>query len=143
MFRNSLESCRIYSLQFIVEKIKKRNFRKCQNILIIQVDLFKGFKMSAALGTLTISRRRYLSYRNQSNYLLCKSMDLFLYDRDLRHERVQRKETLMLKVNDVQNNTHCSMSAMEIPEICMKYLFKVNINDTRTKSMTFFWCLYF
>ena len=80
---------------------------------------------------------------NHSIDLRCKSMDLFLYDRDLRHERVKRKETLILKVNDVQNNTHCSMSAMEIPEICMKYLFKVNINDKRTKSMTFFWCLYF
>ena len=30
-----------------------------------------------------------LLYRNQSNNLLCKSMDWFLYDRDLRHERVK------------------------------------------------------
>ena len=29
-----------------------------------------------------------LSYRNQSIDLLCKSMDCFLYDNDLRHERV-------------------------------------------------------
>ena len=29
-----------------------------------------------------------LSYRNQSIDLLCKSMDWFLYDNDLRHERV-------------------------------------------------------
>ena len=29
-----------------------------------------------------------LSYRNQSINVLCKSMDWFLYDRDLRHERV-------------------------------------------------------
>ena len=31
---------------------------------------------------------RSLSYRNQSIDLICKSMDWFLYDRDLRHERV-------------------------------------------------------
>ena len=29
-----------------------------------------------------------LSYRNQSIDLLCKSMDWFLYDNGLRHERV-------------------------------------------------------
>ena len=29
-----------------------------------------------------------VSYKNQSIDLLCKSMDWFLYDRDLRHERV-------------------------------------------------------
>ena len=38
---------------------------------------------------LTLSWRRSLSYRNQSIDLLCKSMDWFLYDNDLRHERVK------------------------------------------------------
>ena len=33
-----------------------------------------------------------LSYRNQSIDLRSKSMDWFLYDRDLRHERVKAKE---------------------------------------------------
>ena len=37
----------------------------------------------------TLSWRRSLSYRNQSTDLLCKSMDWFLYDRDLRHERTK------------------------------------------------------
>ena len=32
---------------------------------------------------------RSLLYRIQSNDLLCKSIDWFLYDRDLRHERVK------------------------------------------------------
>ena len=31
-----------------------------------------------------------LSYRNQSIDLLCKSVDWFLYDNGLRHERVKR-----------------------------------------------------
>ena len=37
---------------------------------------------------LTHSWRKSLSYRNQSIDLFCKSMDQFLYDTDLRHERV-------------------------------------------------------
>ena len=39
--------------------------------------------------SITLSWRRFLSYRNQSIDLLCKSMDWFLYDRDLCHERVK------------------------------------------------------
>ena len=39
---------------------------------------------------LTLSWRRPLSYRNQSIDLLCKSMECFLYDNGLRHERVKR-----------------------------------------------------
>ena len=38
---------------------------------------------------LTLSWRRLLSYRNQPTDLLCKSIDWFLYDRDLRQERVK------------------------------------------------------
>ena len=40
-------------------------------------------------GTLTLSWRRSLSYRNQSIYLQSKSIDWFLYDRYLRHEGVK------------------------------------------------------
>ena len=39
---------------------------------------------------LTLSWRRSLSYRKQSIDLQSKSMDWFLYDRDLRHERVKQ-----------------------------------------------------
>ena len=48
------------------------------------LDVWQGFKFFS----LTLSQWRFLSYRNQSIDLLCKSMDQFLYDRDLRHERV-------------------------------------------------------
>ena len=41
------------------------------------------------LKTLTLSRRRPLSYRNQSIDLQSKSMNWFLYDNSLRHERVK------------------------------------------------------
>ena len=37
----------------------------------------------------TLSSWSSLSYRNLSNDLLCQSSDWFLYDRDLRHERVK------------------------------------------------------
>ena len=40
---------------------------------------------------LTLSWRRPISYRNQSIDLLYKSMDWFLYDIDLRHERVEEQ----------------------------------------------------
>ena len=45
---------------------------------------------------LTLSWRRPLSYRNQSIDLLCKSVDWFLYDKILRHERVKFIEKLTL-----------------------------------------------
>ena len=40
---------------------------------------------------LTLSWRRSLLYRSQSIDFSCKSMDWFLYDRDLRHERVSAR----------------------------------------------------
>ena len=39
--------------------------------------------------SITLFWRRSISYRNQSIDLLCNSMDWFLYDRDLRQERVK------------------------------------------------------
>ena len=47
----------------------------------------------------TLSWQRSLSYRNQSIDLLCKSMDCFLYDRDLLHERVKQDPTSSLTPN--------------------------------------------
>ena len=44
---------------------------------------------------LTLSWRRSLSYRNQSIDLQGKSMNWFLYDKDLRHERVELLEHLL------------------------------------------------
>ena len=50
--------------------------------------VFREHKMRApAKNGLTLSWTRFLSYRNLSIDLLCKSMDWFLYDRNLRHER--------------------------------------------------------
>ena len=46
---------------------------------------------------LTLSWQRPLSYRNQSTDLLCKSLDWFLYDNGLRHERVKAKAIIKRK----------------------------------------------
>ena len=50
---------------------------------------FHCYSMSFPPLYLTLSRRKPLSYRNQSIDLLCKSMDWFLYDNGLRLERVK------------------------------------------------------
>ena len=49
------------------------------------IFVFMNFSFS-----LTLSRRRPLSYRNQFIDLLRKLMDWFLYDNGLRHERVKQ-----------------------------------------------------
>ena len=51
---------------------------------------------------LTILWRKSLSYRNQYIYLLCKPMDWFLYDRDLRHEKVKA----LIGIRFVRTETH-------------------------------------
>ena len=43
---------------------------------------------AAAFGTLTLSWRRFLSYRNQSIDLQSKSMHRFLFDTNLHHGRI-------------------------------------------------------
>ena len=45
-------------------------------------------KINTTFSILSISRRGSLSYRNQSIDLHCKSLNWFLYDRDLGHKRV-------------------------------------------------------
>ena len=87
--------------------------RVCINILGIKVGLFPvlgvyfGQKENTCPGifqgfclfvkeahfqyiSLFLSWRKFLSYRNQFIDLQSKSMSWFLYDRDLRHERVNR-----------------------------------------------------
>ena len=57
--------------------------------------VFMNFSFS-----LTLSRRRPLSYRNQLIDLLRKLMDWFLYDNGLRHERVKRSPYIKKKKNE-------------------------------------------
>ena len=69
--------------------------------------------------SLTLSWRRSLSYRNQSIDLQSKSMDWVLYDRDLRHERVNKP--LMF---------HFSLILSDVLAANI-YLFKVNNRNIR------------
>ena len=70
---------------------KKSLFRTELILTVIQYQLLKSLRTEAVIRRrpLTLSRLTPLSYRNQSIDLLCKSMDWFLYDNGLRHERVK------------------------------------------------------
>ena len=46
-------------------------------------------------------------------YLLCKSMDLFLYDRDLRHEELNIQGNHLRIISDVISQKNICMSVSE------------------------------
>ena len=57
---------------------------------------------------LTLARWRSLSYRNQSIDLLRKSVDWFLHDRDLRHERVSNSLNSSCDWHSFESAGNCS-----------------------------------
>ena len=79
-----------------------KHFKWCSNLYICYGDWRsntkraedQAFTVMVLVSHLSLSWRRSLSYRNQSIDLLCKSMDWFLYNRDLHHERVKNLQTL-------------------------------------------------
>ena len=72
------------------------NYSECDNIFTVirsrvyswHIFIDNHHVSAASWLSLTGLWPRCLSHRSQSIDLLCKSMDWFLYDRDLRHERV-------------------------------------------------------
>ena len=66
---------------------------------------------------LTLSWRRPLSYRNQSTDLLCKSMEWFLYDNGLRHERVKLQVLMSYLIEGSFFNT------LKLPRVSFWLLF--------------------
>ena len=71
--------------------------RKCRK----NSDFFGNIEIDSIrkwLITLIFSWQRSLSYRNQSIDLCRKSMDWFLYDRDLRHQRAKVIKPFQAKV---------------------------------------------
>ena len=72
----------------IVPWINQQYF--ASNIIKTLLGSHLYFKNNENIYLLTLSRRRFLSYRNQSIDLQFKSADWFLYDRDVRRERVQK-----------------------------------------------------
>ena len=75
-------------------KWKKKDIFLCSSyFLMCDLKLSRNsqsYSFDLFLPTLTLSQWGHLWYRNQSTDLLSKSMDWFLYDRDLRRERVSR-----------------------------------------------------
>ena len=69
-------------------RVDQGPFRFIYKALIHKAKKKKKNSKEPALW-LTLSRRRSLSYRNQSVYFLSKSIDWFLYNRDLRRKRVK------------------------------------------------------
>ena len=65
-------------------------------VFTLVIKLINFHSESSHWNTLTLSWRRPSSYRNQSIDLRSKSMDWFLYDNGLRHERVNSLLSIML-----------------------------------------------
>ena len=81
---------------------------------------------------LTVSWRRPLSYRNQSIDLRCnKSMDWFLYDNGLYHERVKLSPSIKL----IRNNTHLPFINLITDEKVNSDIFWINrIENIKNKQ---------
>ena len=73
-----------------VHSRRLENFLEKKIFLIISCSFAFVMQRLVAVRVLTLSWWRPLSYRNQSTDLLRKSMDWFLYDNGLRHERVNK-----------------------------------------------------
>ena len=94
-------TCFYVSMAVLLEIYSLFIYKTCivqilQYVLICQheINWIKKYSLEESFETftdsfLTLSRRRSISYRNQSIDLLCKSMDWFLYDIGLRRERVK------------------------------------------------------
>ena len=80
---------------YVITDIKKEQHEsRYKNIRYERKTDIKNFLQDFSGLPLTIPWWRFLSYRNHSIDLLHKSMDSFVYDRDLHHERV--KHTLWI-----------------------------------------------
>ena len=82
---------KLLPLYFVL--LENISFKQCKNCKKYLKGLMRMNKllleMKERLLFKTLSWRRSLSCRNQSLDLRSKSMDWFLYDRDIRHERVK------------------------------------------------------
>ena len=89
-----------------------------QNFLEPVPFLVFNFKFISHSTPQILSWRRPLSYRNQHTDLLCKSIDWFLYDRDLRYERIS-----CLHYHDKAFNWQNSFLLKSWFQVCFFYNF--------------------
>ena len=83
-----------------------------------------GFKCAIFRIVLTLSWRRSQSYRSQSFDLLCKLMDWFLYDRDLRHEIVK---TVLLRFTVFPVNVWCPLRKVTRIQTNLNWSFRLQV----------------
>ena len=85
--------CNIFAYSPSVPTFVFETFRSSRLQTFFKIGVIKNFAIFTFPVTiakcLTLSWRRPLSYRHQSIDFLYKSMDWFLYDNGLRHERVK------------------------------------------------------
>ena len=89
-YRKSAKNCPPVSFLPIFWKIFKCLIFCTHYLLKTTSSLRINLVLSKVNLVLTLSRRRCLSYRNQSIDLKSKSMNWFLYDRDFRHKSVNQ-----------------------------------------------------
>ena len=84
-------------LEFHNEIVRERYQKPTRlEVLVFLCEIFRDcFKWKHCL---TLSWRRPLSYRNQPIDLRSKSMDWFLYDNGLRHERVNHLQSILTEL---------------------------------------------
>ena len=83
LYKETFQVPRIFFRGIFFRKYMKFESRETKKVLCLSDS-----------GHLTLSWRRPLSYRNQSIDLRSKSVDWFLYDNGLRHERFNKKMLL-------------------------------------------------
>ena len=123
----NLRSYMLYSCKKYWWEMWKCQFRdsireKNNAVFFISLCVFWG-TVKNVLFTLTLSWRRPLLYRNQSIDLLYKSIDWFLYDNGLRHERV---------IMNIKKGLRCLRCE------CFEwfYLQNLDVPDDGTKKIT-------
>ena len=101
----------------ITYKLEQLWMQKFQRLLFLLKRSYICYYIICMTVPLTLSRRRPLSYRNQSIDLLCKSMDWFLYDNGLRLESVNqfaksRLFALLIWMIWIANENHSELTSM-------------------------------
>ena len=83
--------CSVWACTCFLRKFSKRNWQILWKRAVKTSSLYSYWSIleNFVPYTLTLSWRKALSYKKKSIDLLCKSVDWFLYDRELRHERVK------------------------------------------------------
>ena len=108
-----------------------RNIKYLRNGLIFRIHFF--------VGQLTLSWRRSLSYRNQSNGVLRNSMDWFLYDNGLRHERVKYHDLNLLIMfwSLMSFGSLCTCLARVLwKQDSFFLIFRIKLEDQKVEKLT-------